>query len=638
MTNRSIRLASWALILALAGIQSYAHRYAVSPDGISYLDLSDAVVTGRLGDLVNLYWSPLYPFLVGLARLAVGTGARTEVAAMHAANVACFAALLAAFEYFFIKILSISAGLRRTPLGGRWGPVLGYAVFGAVALTLNPLELTTPDLLSNAAILLALGAMLRLHDEPAATRHGVVLGVALGLGLLAKSFLVPWGVVCLVVTAVDVRARSRRGVAAAAAVWLVFLLPWTAVLSARAGRLTFGDAGRLTYGWYVNGQDAPSLRVVPPGARTADLDALLPGIGATGDAPGTDPMWFDPARWNAPIRPHFSFSDQRATFTTMMVTFVGSLAILTYFVFFVFNAPRGSRRRAWRLTWVVIVPSIAGVLAYAAVIMTARYVMAFILVGVIVILATIPVARRLRPTMVLLGMVASLLPLGIDSLTRGGFALAVAVSAAILVGVLVPMHRRAVWLVAIPLTLVATLLLVPPREPSLMRAAGAAFALVIWLASRAAIRAGRTHRFAVAAQAALAVSLTVVLVGRVGLRMARDAGAAGRAGASSPEWMVAQDLAAHGIVPGTRIALIGPHAESYWARTARVKIVANVPDPLAPFWWTLPAARRDSTLAKFAAHGAQVAIATRPSPLGAVDAGWTPLAYGGWMRPLSRPR
>jgi len=131
---------------------------------------------------------------------------------------------------------------------------------------------------------------------------------------------------------------------------------------------------------------------------------------------------------------------------------------------------------------------------------------------------------------------------------------------------------------------------------------------------------------------ALALSVGVIMAGRLALRVVRDSDAADRAGSVSPEWRIAQDLRSHGINEGTRIALIGPHAESYWARTARLKIVANVPDPIAPFWWVMPGTTRDSLLHTFAQHGAQVAIATRPSPVGPIDSSWTPLRYGGWMR------
>ena len=48
--------------------------------------------------------------------------------------------------------------------------------------------------------MLALGALLRLADRvrPSNTADAVVLGVALGLGFLAKSFLAPWAIVCFV--------------------------------------------------------------------------------------------------------------------------------------------------------------------------------------------------------------------------------------------------------------------------------------------------------------------------------------------------------------------------------------------------------------------------------------------------------
>jgi hypothetical protein len=102
------------------------------------------------------------------------------------------------------------------------------------------------------------------------------------------------------------------------------------------------------------------------------------------------------------------------------------------------------------------------------------------------------------------------------------------------------------------------------------------------------------------------------------------------------EWKVAGDLAAHGVTPGTRIALIGPHAESYWARTARVNIAADVPPPVIDEFWRLTPAVRDSLLDQFALAGATVAIATIGPENTGPDGTWTPLRYHGWMRRLTR--
>jgi prepilin signal peptidase PulO-like enzyme (type II secretory pathway) len=87
-------LAAWAILIALAAFQAYAQRFVVGPDGVSYLDLSDAIVTGNWSRLLNLYWSPFYPALIGVGRAITGVGARNEIPLVHAVNVACFIAML----------------------------------------------------------------------------------------------------------------------------------------------------------------------------------------------------------------------------------------------------------------------------------------------------------------------------------------------------------------------------------------------------------------------------------------------------------------------------------------------------------------------------------------------------------------
>jgi hypothetical protein len=102
-------------------------------------------------------------------------------------------------------------------------------------------------------------------------------------------------------------------------------------------------------------------------------------------------------------------------------------------------------------------------------------------------------------------------------------------------------------------------------------------------------------------------------------------------------WNTATELASHGIAPGTSIALIGPHAESYWARTARVHIVANVPSNRVEAFWGLPKTKQDALLAEFAASGATVAIATLTVAAKPPDSSWTPVKYRAWIRRLTPP-
>ena len=124
--TRAIRVAAWVVVLALAGYQAYAHRYTVGPDGIAYLDLSDAVVNGRWSGLVSLYWSPLYPTLIGLARLILGTAPQREIPAMHLVNFLGLVATFGAYEYFLKSVLEVARRVPGSALGGRWGRAAAY--------------------------------------------------------------------------------------------------------------------------------------------------------------------------------------------------------------------------------------------------------------------------------------------------------------------------------------------------------------------------------------------------------------------------------------------------------------------------------------------------------------------------------
>ena len=559
---------------------------------------------------------------------------------MHAVNFACFVAMFASFEYLLIAVNALARSTRRSTLGGPWGLVAAYVLFGIFALTMTPMELTTPDWLASAATFLAFGALLRLNEGSARPlRDALVLGVALGLGALAKSFLVPWAVVCFVALAIATRRRGLSITLIALGAWIVFVLPWSAVLSIAAGRPTFGDAGRLTFAWYVNEQDPPSLHGVPIDARQPRTESILRGVGVTGYAPGTDPMWFDPARWNASLAPHWNLHDQLGTLKVFELFYIQNLAPLLFLAFVLAAAPPGSRRLAWRRGWVVFVPMLAGLAAYALVIVTARYIMAFLLAGTLTMLAALPIARRIRPAWALVGMAIPLAIEAIQARTISGLGIVTSILGGTIAGVLVPPRRRWLWVLALIVAIGLTRLVLPPSNRRDLLLGAACLVAAFWFLSRRAVVTGRPVRFAYHAQAALATVLAIVLLTRLGVRLNQDVDKLRRSATeewNNVEWKVAGDLAAHGVTPGTRIALIGPHAESYWARTARVNIAADVPPPVIDEFWRLIPAVRDSLLDQFALAGATVAIATIGPENTGPDGTWTPLRYHGWMRRLTR--
>jgi hypothetical protein len=636
-SNR-IRVTAWVVIGVLAACQAYAHRYAISPDGVSYLDLSDAIVTGDLSRLVNLYWSPLYPALIGVARLVTSARPAVEIQIVHAVNFVTFVALFAAFEYLLISILELARRTRHSILGGIEGQIGAYAVFGFVALTMLPQELTTPDLLSGTCMLATFGALFRLEQGSAHdTRDGLILGVSLGLGALAKSFMVPWAVVCLVVLFLATRSRGWRLSFIAGGICAIIVVPWTAILTHTAGHFTFGDTGRFTYVWYVNGLEAPSIGGVPPGARTPATDMILRGVGATGPAPGTDPMWFDPARWNAMLKPHFDVHDQLVTLKILEIFYLQSLTPLVFMIFLIITAPRGSRRRIWWDGWVVYVPAAAGILAYALVLVTARYVMPFVLAASLTMLAATPRPRRMLPLLAVLGIV---IPLGLEAASTEtiiGLTVVASIVAGMTAAALISDRRPALWTLGVIAVTLGAKILLPPSAPDIARMGVVLIAVVFWFAARSAVRAHQTIAFARRTSIAMTILIFALLGLRFEIRVKQDLAALVLA--ASSEWgnvsvKVAEDLASHGVAPGARIALIGPHAESYWARSGRLNIVADVPRTQVSEFWKLPTSRREALLNEFAAAGATVAVASVGPDAGAPDSSWTPVKHRGWIRKL----
>src|SRR3954453_2285523 len=80
---KRVRAGVWVILLALAGAQAWSSRFYATPDGVSYMDLSDAVQSGQWRELLNGYWSPLYPLLIGLLRAVLRPTPYWEFAVAH---------------------------------------------------------------------------------------------------------------------------------------------------------------------------------------------------------------------------------------------------------------------------------------------------------------------------------------------------------------------------------------------------------------------------------------------------------------------------------------------------------------------------------------------------------------------------
>jgi hypothetical protein len=528
--NRGVRGAAWGILSAVAVAQAWIFRHEISPDGVAYLDLSDAVVTGRIGELVNGYWSPLYPALIGLIRLVVGatplSAPQHEFVLIHVANVLCFGAALVAFEWFLRAIDEAGAGWGQQMLGSVAGRVAAYALFGIGMLDMISLKGTVPDLLLAAACFAAFACALRLHGPSPDRRMALMLGAAIAIGALTKSIMFPLGVVILLCVAFSLGRRKRwTEVGVASASFAVIALPWVVALSLSLGRFSTGEAGALNYAWYVNGKQPPNSGVMP--ALAAPGEPLpLDGLAVLPDARGTNPLWYDPTRWHRDVRPSLSVAQQRPRLIHSVRYYA---YVLAPFVLILVAVGAASRyvdlRHAWERTWVVLIPCIAGVAAYSLVYTTSRYVAPFVVAGCVAVGAAFP---RSAP-----------------------------VSASRL-------------LAALPLAL-AALFAISPLRGRLWLAVAVALTVGVWLAlHRTAAESDSAHRLRrlFAAAVIVAAAIPGLLLGGAASRQAR--------GDTNPQWTTAQRLMT-GIPSGSPIAVLGNPESSGWARLARYRIVAVIP-------------------------------------------------------------
>jgi hypothetical protein len=266
------------MAITLGGLHTWAAitSYSMNADGISYLDIGDAYIRGDWDAAINSVWSPLYSWILGPIMHLLRPSMRWEFPVVHLVDFAIYLGALGCFGFFWHQLMRYWQNHASSAKGAwitlpQWTQLaLGYILFIYASLNLIELWAVTPDMLMAAFVYLAAGLILRIRIKVATWRTFVLLGAVLGLGYLAKSVMLPLTYVFLFValfSARDVRKAVPR-VALALLVFLLFCAPFVTLLSSRKGRLTFGDAGKLTYARNMNGVAYPHWQGGPPGNGT----------------------------------------------------------------------------------------------------------------------------------------------------------------------------------------------------------------------------------------------------------------------------------------------------------------------------------------------------------------------------------
>jgi len=398
---RRLRIGLWIAAALLGFVHIWANRHFLNEDALSYLDIADAYLRRDWSNAINSYWSPLYSWLLALALIIVKPSPYWKFAVLHIVNfglylvaLACFDQLLREFTYIHRKEESTSAESTFTSFPD-WGWLaLGFPLFIWSSIYIITVRFGTPDLLVAAVVYFVSALLLRIRRQPDGWLPFVLLGIALGIGYLAKSVMFPLSFVFLVVSMFSVgnpRRALPRGLLALVLV-LVLAAPFVILISRARGRVTFGDSGKLNYAWtidqlsYTHWQGEGSDNGSPKHPTRKILDS--PAIYEFGEPiAGTFPVWYDPVYWHEGIKTHFDLKGQLKAlevsaehFYELFFSNVTYGLLVGFFSLYLVSNRRLKLLKDLTPQLSLIIPALAALGLYSLVTVEERYVAPFVVI------------------------------------------------------------------------------------------------------------------------------------------------------------------------------------------------------------------------------------------------------------------
>jgi hypothetical protein len=395
-TISKCRLVFWCAATITGLLQAWAFRHNLRSDGISYLDIARECAQGNWHSLINAYWSPLYPFLLGVVFRIVSPSPYWESTVAHFVNFGIFILSFICFEEFLKELIrslhrksSPATEGEAMPEWALW--VLGNSLFVWSTLLFIHLEWLCPDLCVAALVYLAAAMLLRMRAGNSGWLTYANLGAILGVAYLAKAVMIPLAFVFLGCGLFAARPLRRKIplTALALAIFILVAAPFISALSKQKGRVTYGDVGKIAYAEFVDGV----TRYIhwqggPPGTGmpvhpTRMLRAAPPVFEFAAPILGTYPPWHDPSYWYEGVVPRFKLRNQLRAIRYTIEEYIGILPYMAgLFVGFLgmalFAHAHGLSWRRMPSYWPIWVPAVAALGIYALVYVEARFVVPFL--------------------------------------------------------------------------------------------------------------------------------------------------------------------------------------------------------------------------------------------------------------------
>ena len=222
LPDRAHRIAV-ALALVLGAMDAWFLRnWNLNPDGVSYFDLARTVAKHGIPAVINGYWSPLYPAMLGGALRLFAPTTEMMFPMVRLIGYVVFVGATLAFSRLLRIATMSSPGYRAASPGTRaLILVAAWELYLLLVLKAVGLFLVTPDMGVALFVFFECGELVALATMPITAGRWTRFGIVLAFGYWWKAVLFPVsGVRLLVASWIAWRRRDgwRGPVGAAAAV------------------------------------------------------------------------------------------------------------------------------------------------------------------------------------------------------------------------------------------------------------------------------------------------------------------------------------------------------------------------------------------------------------------------------------
>lgn len=390
----NVRITFRILAVGLGALHTYAamKSQSMNADGISYLDIGDAYFRADWANAINAVWSPLYSWILGLVNFIVRPSMSWEFPTVHIVNFLIFLAALASFEFMWGNTRNTLTGTGTDTIPEFLWWTLGYLLFIWISLSLIQIWAVTPDMLMAAFVFLGAGLVARIRAGDQRLYLFPSLGLVLGLGYLAKTFMFSTALVFLVLAALVQRwtLDSYKKTLLAAGVFILIALPYIAVISNAKGKLTIGEAGSVTYVRHVLGIPYPHWQGDPATgillAHPSRVIHQFPPVYEFGEPiNGTYPIALDPSYWYEGIAIPFNIKSLLTPLLPSGIYYLelffqkqGMLLACTLVLYALGHKRKLTLPETLR-QWALVIPALAAFGLYALVLVEDRYIGVFVL-------------------------------------------------------------------------------------------------------------------------------------------------------------------------------------------------------------------------------------------------------------------